>query len=207
MMMMQTLELEWQKGEEERIKREQELFNRREEFQKIADQLEYLSKSFSDFSTQMEHLKVCLDRISDNPPKSFKKEVAWANSFKDWQSNFLRMRHDSFVSAAKFKKMMEKEAQDVGAAPPPPPPGDIPAPPKLTSGWSSGKLAPTSVPTPPPAPKPATTPAFNPITSLLSQIRQGTSLKKLDPQAIEEVPFLLFCRSCKSLFYFIILGS
>ena len=73
MRMMQTLEAEWQKGEEARIKREEELDSQRKMLETAGEQMSFLAKTMADVSAKIDHMKLLLDRIVDNTPKSAKK--------------------------------------------------------------------------------------------------------------------------------------
>ena len=73
MIMMQTLEVEWQKGEEARIKREEELDQQRKMLETAGEQMAFLAKTMADVTAKIDHMKLLLDRLVDNTPKAAKK--------------------------------------------------------------------------------------------------------------------------------------
>lgn len=165
MKMIQVLEKEWQKGEEDRVKREAEMEEQRLLFEKASAQMGFLSNALSEISAQMEAMNKDIDSMTDVVPKNVKKEDKWYGSqFLNFKENFIDMRHQAYINSAKHKKMMDKtqkEAEDLAKemkAPPPPLPSLSDA-----SGFSA-----------------------NPITNLLAQIRSGTELKKLNSNEVEE---------------------
>merc|ERR1712137_358486 len=171
MMMMQKLEADWQRGEEERIKSVQDMAEQRKLMEKVGTQMEFLTNTLSDLSARMDHMKLMLDKLVDSAPKSVKKEDKWNTDLKAFQEKFWKMRHQAYISTAKYKKMMEEQAIE-GAE----------------QNKSSGQIpaAPNAPPVPVPPPAGGGGAVSNPITNLLASIRQGTSLKKLDPKQIEE---------------------
>lgn len=104
--MIQLLEVEWQKGEEDRIKREKELEEQKTMFEKASGQMDFLSKALFDMTNQMEEMKVSMDSLVESASKSVKKEEKWYNGqFVSFQNNFLDMRHQAQVAAMKQKKV------------------------------------------------------------------------------------------------------
>jgi hypothetical protein len=104
--MMEILETEWQKGEEQRLKREEEWNSQREMIEKAADQMNFLSKNLHEISTSMENMNRGLDQLMESVPKGVKKEEKWfGKDLTGWQENFRDMRHQAFISSAKFKKV------------------------------------------------------------------------------------------------------
>merc|ERR1712137_898129 len=169
-MMMQKLEADWQRGEEERIKSVQDMAEQRKLMEKVGTQMEFLTNTLSDLSARMDHMKLMLDKLVDSAPKSVKKEDKWNTDLKAFQEKFWKMRHQAYISTAKYKKMMEEQMQEerekaeaAGLTPPPAP--------ELKPGAAGAAGAGGMV---------------NPISNLLGQIRQGTALKKLDPKQVEE---------------------
>jgi len=171
MMMMQKLEADWQRGEEERIKSVQDMAEQRKLMEKVGTQMEFLTNTLSDLSARMDHMKLMLDKLVDSAPKSVKKEDKWNTDLKAFQEKFWKMRHQAYISTAKYKKMMEEQAIE-----------------DAEQNKSSGQIpaAPNAPPVPVPPPAGGGGAVSNPITNLLASIRQGTSLKKLDPKQIEE---------------------
>ena len=171
MMMMQKLEADWQRGEEERIKSVQDMAEQRKLMEKVGTQMEFLTNTLSDLSARMDHMKLMLDKLVDSVPKSVKKEDKWNADLKAFQEKFWKMRHQAYISTAKYKKMMEEQAIE-----------------ETEQNKSSGQIpsAPNAPPVPVPPPAGGGGAVSNPITNLLASIRQGTSLKKLDPKQIEE---------------------
>lgn len=104
--MIQLLEVEWQKGEEDRLKREKELEDQRNMFEKASGQMDFLSKALIDMSDQMEEMKSSIDSLADNASKSVRKEEKWyGGQFTSFKNNFLEMRHQAQVAAMKQKKV------------------------------------------------------------------------------------------------------
>merc|ERR1712137_867545 len=171
MMMMQKLEADWQRGEEERIKSVQDMAEQRKLMEKVGTQMEFLTNTLSDLSARMDHMKLMLDKLVDSAPKSVKKEDKWNTDLKAFQEKFWKMRHQAYISTAKYKKMIEEQAIE-----------------DAEQNKSSGQIP--AAPNAPPVPVPPSAggggAVSNPITNLLASIRQGTSLKKLDPKQIEE---------------------
>ena len=73
MLMMNSLEGEWQKMEDARVKRENELEAQRVCFEKAGETMAFLTTTVQDLQAQVDHLKVVLDRVVDHVPKSAKK--------------------------------------------------------------------------------------------------------------------------------------
>mmetsp|Transcript_43344 Transcript_43344/g.66603 ORF Transcript_43344/g.66603 Transcript_43344/m.66603 type:complete len:274 (-) Transcript_43344:31-852(-) len=169
MMMMQKLEADWQRGEEARIKSLDDMAEQRKLMEKVGTQMEFLTNSLSDLSARMDHMKLMLDRLVESAPKSAKKEEKWFSDLTAFQEKFWKMRHDAYISTAKYKKMMEEQIQEeqekAAAAGGPPPPAPVLKP--GAAGSAGGAMV-------------------NPISNLLGQIRSGTNLKKLDPKQVEE---------------------
>jgi len=165
MNMIQVLEKEWQKGEEDRVKREAEMEEQRQMFDKASAQMGFLSNALNEISAQMESMHKDIESMTEGVPKGVKKEDKWyGTQFLNFKENFIDMRHQAYINSAKHKKMMDKtqrEAEDLAKemkAPPPPLP--------VMAGGNG--------------------PSANPITNLLAQIRSGTELKKLNPNEVEE---------------------
>lgn len=188
MLMMNSLEGEWQKMEDARVKRENEIEAQRICFEKAGETMAFLTTTVQDLQAQVDHLKVVLDRVVEHVPKAAKKDEKWLEQLKNFQENYLSMRHTLFVNSAKHKKMSQQAMDQArkmnlvsgdaaaavsaataipGAPPPPPSPR-------------------SSTPIPSGARRPAAVAKSNPITDLLSQIQQGTSLRKLDPEKVKQ---------------------
>eukprot|EP00339_Tiarina_fusa_P011344 CAMPEP_0117046738 /NCGR_PEP_ID=MMETSP0472-20121206/32315_1 /TAXON_ID=693140 ORGANISM="Tiarina fusus, Strain LIS" /NCGR_SAMPLE_ID=MMETSP0472 /ASSEMBLY_ACC=CAM_ASM_000603 /LENGTH=231 /DNA_ID=CAMNT_0004759201 /DNA_START=175 /DNA_END=867 /DNA_ORIENTATION=- len=100
MKMIQLLEGEWQKGEEDRIKREKELEEQQKMFEKASSQMDFLSNALMEMSNQMEEMKNDMDSLTANVSKGVKKEEKWyGTQFANFQNNFLDMRHQAYVFA------------------------------------------------------------------------------------------------------------
>merc|ERR1712137_911091 len=92
---------------------------------------EFLTNTLMDLSARMDHLKLVLDRLVDNTPKGVKKEDKWFALLTDFQEKFWKMRHQAYISTAKYKKMMEEQMQveankAADGSVPPPAPGPPP---------------------------------------------------------------------------------
>ena len=112
--MIQLLEAEWQKGEEDRIKREAEMDEQRAIFDKASGQMGFLSNALSEMSNQMESMKTELDNLVESASKTTKKEERWFGSqFLSFQENFLEMRHQAYISSAKQKKVRRLSLADL----------------------------------------------------------------------------------------------
>ena len=105
MKMMQILEQEWQKGEEDRVNREKELAEQQEKFEKASSQMGFLSSALSDISAQMEEMNADIEALMSSATKSIKKEEKWYPTFTSFENNFQDMRHQAFVNSAKHKKV------------------------------------------------------------------------------------------------------
>ena len=106
MNMIQVLEKEWQKGEEDRIQRDKEMEEQRAMFEKASGQMDFLSTALMEMSEQMESMKVDLDNLVAGASKGVKKEDKWyGTQFMSFQNNFLDMRHQAYVAAMKQKKV------------------------------------------------------------------------------------------------------
>ena len=73
MKMMSSLEGEWQKMEDTRVKREQEMEAQRVCFEQAGESMAFLTTTVQDLVAQMEHMKVVIDRVVENTPKAAKK--------------------------------------------------------------------------------------------------------------------------------------
>ena len=105
MMMMQKLEADWQKGEESRIKSLEDMAEQRALMEKVGTQMEFLTNSLMDLSARMDHLKLVLDRLIESTPKAVKKEEKWFELLSAFQDQFWKMRHQAYISTAKYKKV------------------------------------------------------------------------------------------------------
>ena len=104
-MMMQKLEADWQRGEEARVKALEDMAEQRKLMEKVGTQMEFLTSSLSDLSARMDHMKLMLDRLVDSAPKSAKKEEKWFSDLTAFQEKFWKMRHQAYISTAKYKKV------------------------------------------------------------------------------------------------------
>lgn len=106
MMMMQKLEADWQRGEEARVKALDDMAEQRKLMEKVGNQMELLTKTLSDLSARMDHMKLMLDRLVETAPKGVKKDDKWFQDLSAFQQLFWKMRHEAYISTAKYKKVM-----------------------------------------------------------------------------------------------------
>ena len=106
MNMIQILEKEWQKGEEDRVKREAEMEEQRQMFDKASAQMGFLSNALNEISAQMESMHKDIESMTEGVPKGVKKEDKWyGTQFLNFKENFIDMRHQAYINSAKHKKV------------------------------------------------------------------------------------------------------
>ena len=104
--LMEKLELDWQRSEEDRIKREEEIIEQGNIIEKATTQIQFLLDSMSSLGTTMDDLKSSFDKLVDTAPKAIRKEEKWyAKDIKGFQDNFWDMHHQIIINTAKFKKV------------------------------------------------------------------------------------------------------
>ena len=180
--MMQVLEKEFSRMDEARVEREQQLLDAQNMLARTQQQVVLLSDLLMKSASQMDTMKTNLDSLVDSFPKKLAKGSPFFSDMGKFQESFWTLRHKMYVEVAKqakeSKALLAEQGYDAallttaldGASP---------------SSSAAIPQAPSGVPGAPPPP-PAPTVAINPVSHLLSQIRSGTALKKIDPDALKQ---------------------
>ena len=180
--MMQVLEKEFTRMDDARVEREQQLLEAQSMLSRTQQQVVLLSDLLLKSASQMDQMKTNLDSLVDSFPKKLAKGSPFFSEMGQFQESFWTLRHKMYIEVAKqakeSKALLAEQGYDAGL---------------LASALDKDGSSSSAVPLPPaggppvapPAP-PAPTATVNPVSHLLSQIKSGTSLKKIDPEALKQ---------------------